>query len=153
MIRPMIRGRKARALVTAVLPQVQPYLSERVRIEVVAHRRWLTIRHAHDRMGAVGPELLRANDQDFPKGRGATFIPGLGAWIPFLPHRLRRRLVAQDVVETLLSIGTPSGREQAEREYNVVARNTPNGVLVAFDRPGSSGERVEIGPISDKLLR
>lgn len=147
----MIRGRKARALVIAVLPQVQPYFSERVRIQVVAHRRWLTIQHAHDGMEQGGPEWLRVNDQDLPTGGGARIIPGLGSWTPFLPHGFRRRLVAQDVVETLLSIGATGGHG-AQRDYNVVARTTSNGVMVAFDRPGSSGERVEIGPIGNVLL-
>lgn len=86
-----------------------------------------------------------------PTGGELTTIPAFGAWIPFLPPGLRRRLAAQDVVETLLSICAP-GEQEAERGYDVVARNTSNGVMVAFVRPGSSGDRVEIGPISDELL-
>jgi hypothetical protein len=146
----VIRGRKARALVEAVLPQVEPYFDHRVRIQVVGHRGWLIISHSRSRTEHLAPRGLGAPG-DLAAGRGATITAGLGAWIPFLPHQVRRRLVAQDVVETLLAIGATAGRAPGP-EYNVVARTAAGGVMVAFDRPGSSGDRVEIGPISNELL-
>jgi hypothetical protein len=147
----MLRGRRARALVAAVLPQLEPYFSERVRIRVVGHRQWLTITHFRNRTEHLGPSGRGTADEQLPAGGGATITAGLGTWIPFLPARVRRRLVAQDVVETLLAIGTTRVPEP-EADYHVVARDTAGGVMVAFDRPGSAGDRVEIGPISHDLL-
>jgi hypothetical protein len=91
-------------------------------------------------------------------GLGVTWVPGFGSWIPFLPRTLQARLVAQDIVETLLDVAwQPAVRAVGPRpeiDFKVRTESQPGAVIVTYlPDPAEPSRRVKLRPIPIDRLR
>jgi hypothetical protein len=149
-----VSGPRAYRLLTHVLAAIGPHLPPGVHIKLTPHRRWTTLQRADDGSIDVGPLVMTTGYRGLPASSSGIVVRALGAWIPFLPRGLRRRLAAQNAAETLLDLAyqghdTRSGQVP---DMGVRAVTRANGVTVSYTPPDHPDERIDLDPIPFELL-
>lgn len=150
----MVSGVRAYRLLTHVLAEIEPHLPTGVHIKITPHRRWTTLQRSDDGSINVGPLVMSTDEHGLPKSSRGIGVRGLGAWIPFLPGDLRRRLAAQDAAATLLDLAyeDPDRHSGDVPDMSVHATTTANGVTISYIPPDRPTERIELDSIPFGLL-
>lgn len=149
-----IFGEPAYRLLTHILREAEPHLPAGVHIKITPHRRWTTLQRADDRSINGGPLITTTDERGRPRGSRACGVRGLGAWIPFLPRGLSRRITAQDAAEVVLELAYYDfdTRTDHRSDLRIRAETHPDGVIVSYSPPDHAQERVALGPIPNALL-
>jgi hypothetical protein len=138
-----------------VLDLLQPHLPPGVHVKLTPHTRWTTIQRADD--GSTDIDGIHVNvDEDARTfSASGSAVRGLGAWIPFLPPALRRRLAAQDAITTIVSVafaGLDAKLPFIIDGLTVEVSSTPEGVVGMYRLPDGSNSPVTLPPIPYGLL-
>jgi hypothetical protein len=143
-----VSGTRAYRLLEHVLAELEPHLPEGVHIEITPHRRWTTVQRSAD----AGP--VTADGADLSPSSYSIGVRALGTGLPVFPLDIRRRLAAQDAVETLLDVAYANlgSRTHDAPDMLVRAATHADGVLVSYTAPERPTDRVELGPIPFALL-
>lgn len=149
----------ARALI-AVFEELRPHLPDGAGIKLSPRTKWTIVQRAD--AGSVDVEGLviqadRRDDQYGPPaahGSGLS-VRGLGPWVPFLPRSLRRRLAAQNALETLLGLFyDPDQGDGFHRSINYKVTTTVAGdeMTLSYTMPGTCTP-ITLGPLPGKLFQ
>jgi hypothetical protein len=150
-----VSGVRAQELVAEVLLRINPQLPQGIEVEMTRHRKWLTLQRVAAGDMRVGPFSVTLGPDQTSGHTGKTAVRAVGAWIPFLPRKLRARLAAQDVVETVLEVAYAwTGGSFGELDCDVQARSDGDLVRVSYRRPDETDPtiRVELDPLPIALL-
>ena len=98
--------------------------------------------------------MRRANPIPASSGKITRHRLNLGPPWPFLPRALRRRLAAQEALETLLGMFyDPDRGDGFHRSINYAVKATASGtgVTLSYTLPGTS-EAITLRPLPDDLF-
>jgi hypothetical protein len=149
----------ARAL-RAVFDELEPHLPAGSGIKVSPRNKWTIVQRADagsvDLLG-LPFQVTERNEYGRPRsmhGSGISLRGGLGPWVPFLSRQLRRRLAAQEALETLLRlfyIPAPVDGFHRSVNYSVTAISNGSGLILSYTLPGTSAG-ITLRPLSETLF-
>lgn len=147
----------ARAI-DAVFEALRPHLPRGAGIKVSPRRKWTIVQRADSGSEDVGGLVVQMTWDE--RGRPSSAhssglsLRGLGPPVPFLPRALRRRLTAQEALETLLEMFyDPDQGNGFHRSINYAVKATAvdGSVTLSYTLPGTS-EAVTLRPLPDELF-
>lgn len=150
-----LHGERAIAAVRAVVDAASDVLPHDVRLEIVGHGRWWTLRKVDpaNTPGVFRPAFDEHGRQGFAAG---PFAPlGIGTWVPFLPSRLDAKLTAIDALELVQDVVTEAlGSPWPAPNYRAKAAIQNSEVRTWFEPSiqGATGEFVYLRPMSLRLF-
>lgn len=120
--------------IEAVFEELRRHLPSGAGIKVIARRKWTTVQRADSGSEDVGGTVVQVSGRD-EQGRpssvhssSVSLRGGLGPPVPFLPRLLRRRLAAQNALETLLGLFyDPDRGDGFHRSINYAVNATASG--------------------------
>lgn len=144
----------------AVFEQLRPHLAPGAGIKVSPRKKWTIVQRADSGSEDVGGLVVNVSQRD-ERGRllstdssGVSVRGGLGPWMPFLPRSLRRRLAAQNALETLLGLFyEPDQGAGFHRSVNCAVNATASGggISLSYTMPGTS-EAITLRPLPEDLF-
>jgi hypothetical protein len=147
-------GRRAGRVIVESARRISPHLPSGVRVDVSPGARHSVVLRRYsesDRhLGAhfvVEEETSSGNHGRIVASDAGIVVFAIGAWIPFLPRRLRARLAAQHAVELVLSVAYASmGEPQTHANFHVEAAIRNESVITSYADP-SSFARIALAPL------